>query len=642
LALNRRVRALPTPQEVQAETVQDLQGGAWLCALGEHNLDPKNKAKCLRPSCKGAKAKPFASIRVKGGTVVRDENSSLLLFKSTRPELSPLKIRFIPKSLRENIVAWHHVDKAHAGGERLYQLLRTKFWWPKMSKDIESWLKECFQCLIGKARQSHKHQQYSTFSVDGPHQAYEVDVYDPCIEGLHGYKKILVVVDIFHGYLILIALRTETATEIVMALYLHVFIHKGMPRYILTDDAPAFKGKVAEEFKQVTGVEWPRTAPYSHWQLGRAERRNVILDFAIRCLPSDSQNQWPYSALVSTMVAWNHCPSGVTGISPWEVELAKLPEGNEGFSAQPTEKKEGLEIGVPEAMGFHTDVESSRLYAHVKGLRDAQLVYNKVVGRLSRDRRAQAVERKKAEAKKKTPALSVNDRVICLRPTKKDGKSPKLQNQWSAGWVVQSISNGQYHCEKTDTGETCRVSYSHIKPDRRKLGSQSLLGEEQSSSAFENLDVVRPLFVRRQILALRDDDFLAEQQFVLAEFDSPASDPEYINVQYLGTWGTTLSASFQKAWIDHKDNKGMLSSKHPRTSKSVKRFSAKDIPVSDVITKVSLTKGGKLSADSKKKLKGWTPSRFLCLGPPEVLSIEIDDRMEDEDILVFDYSFLVN
>ncbi len=118
-----------------------------------------------------------------------------------------------------------------------------------------------------------------------------------------------------------------------------------------------------------------------------------------------------------------------------------------------------------------------------------------------------------------------------------------------------------------------------------------------------------------ELLAIRDEDFLTEHQFDLVEFDAYTDDPERINVSYYGTFGTKLDSPFKKAWIDHKDNTGILANSNPRTSSKVERYTAEDVLVSDVIARgLELTKAGKLRAASKKKLKGYRPTSFNKLG----------------------------
>lgn len=130
-----------------------------------------------------------------------------------------------------------------------------------MKRDIRVWTRVCYRCLLAKARQATRHKGYSTFEVERPHQAFGIDFWDPTVQGIQGYKYMLVVVDLFHAYLRLLPVASKTAEEAAAVLYRDVFTHTGLPRMILSDTDPAFCGKVMKELTDITGMTWPKAAP---------------------------------------------------------------------------------------------------------------------------------------------------------------------------------------------------------------------------------------------------------------------------------------------------------------------------------------------------------------------------------------------
>jgi hypothetical protein len=95
-----------------------------------------------------------AGVAVRGGIITFNEDDLLVFHSKPNPQnLNPAV--YIPPDLRERLVAWEHT-RSHAG--------------------------------------SYRH-------VDEPHQAYGIDFFTPPVKSITGHTALLVVVDLFHGYL---------------------------------------------------------------------------------------------------------------------------------------------------------------------------------------------------------------------------------------------------------------------------------------------------------------------------------------------------------------------------------------------------------------------------------------------------------
>lgn len=55
-----------------------------------------------------------------------------------------------PESLRPTILTCLHEDMGHMGVERTLDLVRARFYWPKMARDVEKKVKSCGRCVRGK------------------------------------------------------------------------------------------------------------------------------------------------------------------------------------------------------------------------------------------------------------------------------------------------------------------------------------------------------------------------------------------------------------------------------------------------------------------------------------------------------------
>ncbi len=73
-----------------------------------------------------------------------------------------------PQTIRSCIFqVWHHHKlAAHQGVVRTQALIKRRFYWPSMQKDIESWCQRCTVCSKGKvAARGHSQLQQPTYGA---------------------------------------------------------------------------------------------------------------------------------------------------------------------------------------------------------------------------------------------------------------------------------------------------------------------------------------------------------------------------------------------------------------------------------------------------------------------------------------------
>ncbi len=74
-----------------------------------------------------------------------------LLYRKRLDQGSPLYQLALPVALRETVLRSLHDDMGHMGMERTLDLVRTRFFWPKMSSSVEEKIKTCERCVRRKA-----------------------------------------------------------------------------------------------------------------------------------------------------------------------------------------------------------------------------------------------------------------------------------------------------------------------------------------------------------------------------------------------------------------------------------------------------------------------------------------------------------
>ena len=61
-----------------------------------------------------------------------------------------------PRSLRQLILRSYHDNNFYVAGEKMYNTIRQKYYWPNLYVDVFEQAKTCFACQTGKGRMAFK------------------------------------------------------------------------------------------------------------------------------------------------------------------------------------------------------------------------------------------------------------------------------------------------------------------------------------------------------------------------------------------------------------------------------------------------------------------------------------------------------
>ena len=161
---------------------------------------------------------------------------------------------------RKKIVQEFHdpPTAGHPGIARTKDLIARTYWWPKLQKDIEDYVKGCTSCQANKVNtHTQKAPLYpvTTQAETRPFQTIALDFITklPLSEG---QDTILTITDQGCTKMVLFIPCSETITaEGVARLYLHhVFKHFGLPLKIISDRDTRFTSKFAKELCRRLGI----------------------------------------------------------------------------------------------------------------------------------------------------------------------------------------------------------------------------------------------------------------------------------------------------------------------------------------------------------------------------------------------------
>lgn len=201
----------------------------------------------------------------------------------------------VPQKNRADVLRECHDDAtaAHLGIFKTTHRVCLKYYWPKMAKDIKSYVLKCETCLAYKSRQFKQLGLMGNFcSVDRPFQMIATDLLGPYPRSSKGYKFVLVVVDWLTKFTLTFPLRSATAPAVARHLENDVFLTYGVPGIIVCDNGPQYVSRALKDLK--TKYEIPKiwyTARY-HPQPNFSERVNKTIVTAIATYLKEKHTSW--------------------------------------------------------------------------------------------------------------------------------------------------------------------------------------------------------------------------------------------------------------------------------------------------------------------------------------------------------------
>ena len=237
-----------------------------------------------------------------------------ILYREVTIEGEKRKQLVLPASHVEQALKGCHTDTGHPGRDRTLSLLRDRFFWPGMSKDVENWIGGCERCLRRKSSTNARAPLVSIKTTQ-PLELVCMDFLklDRC-KG--GFENVLVITDHFTRYAKAIPTKNMTAKTTAEVFYNNFITHYGLPQRIHSDQGANFESNLRRELCQLLNIKKSRTTPYHPMGNGMCERFNRTLCDMLGTLKPDQKKDW--KRYIGTLVhAYNCTRHDSTGQSPF-------------------------------------------------------------------------------------------------------------------------------------------------------------------------------------------------------------------------------------------------------------------------------------------------------------------------------------
>ena len=163
-----------------------------------------------------------------------------------------------PQLARKEILL--ELDSTHMSTEGMKKLARHKFWWPRMTKNIEKVYQACEACKENSRSKNNVPGKRievipSTMEMGGPGELLCMDF------GEYGRSNLLIIKDRFSGLLRVFLTKDKTAESAVSGVekWSHTY---DLPLQIRSDQGPCFGSRFSEWTKSV-GINHCVSAAYN-------------------------------------------------------------------------------------------------------------------------------------------------------------------------------------------------------------------------------------------------------------------------------------------------------------------------------------------------------------------------------------------
>ncbi|KAI4897593.1 hypothetical protein NFI96_009071, partial [Prochilodus magdalenae] len=231
----------------------------------------------------------------------------------------------LPKQFHSTVLKSLHDDSGHLGFDKTYALVRDRFFWPRMKRDVEAYCQTCDRCIKRKTL-PHRAATLSHMSSSGPMDLVCIDflTIEPDSQNI---CNVLVVTDHFTRYAQAFPTKDQKAVTVARTLWEKYFIHYGLPTRIHSDQGRDFESRLIHEMLTMLGVKKSRTSPYHPQGDPQPERFNRTLLDMLGTLSTQQKSKW--SKHITHLVhAYNCTPNEATGFSPYYLLFgreARLP-----------------------------------------------------------------------------------------------------------------------------------------------------------------------------------------------------------------------------------------------------------------------------------------------------------------------------
>jgi transposase InsO family protein len=331
----------------------------------------------------------------------------------TRSKLRTQLRLCIPSSERTRILRKYHTEFSHNGVNKLYDMLCERVWWPRMLRDVVTFVRKCEMCQKSKGGMN----KVMTRPMELPTRPWSHVHFDhvgilPTTD--NGNQYILTIVDRFTRYAEAFPVKDITAEETAKLLVEKVICRYGLPDVLGSDRGPVMVGLVMNQVFKILGVKRVKTSAHHAQSNGVVEIFNKTLKQSLRIWSREHQRDWD-ELLPFAVFSYNTSFHTLLRETPYYL--------NHGIQAKDItdELTESDYYRNASIHGYAREL-ATRLFKTHQRVRELLELANE--------------KREKEIENEKPIQFEVGDQVLLYDPTTPTGVSKKLVRRWVGPYVI--------------------------------------------------------------------------------------------------------------------------------------------------------------------------------------------------------------
>lgn len=186
---------------------------------------------------------------------------------------------YLPESFRRAAFEIVH-NLSHPSIRSTRKLVREKFFWPKMNKDVTTWAKSCIPCQRAKINR-HTVSDIQQFSECERFEHIHVDIVGPLATTSEGFRYCLTLIDRRSRWPEAFPIKDISAETVAKFVYEGWITRFGCPIRLTSDQGRQFESNLFAELMKVMGIHKIRTTAYHPQSNGIVERWHRSLKAAL-------------------------------------------------------------------------------------------------------------------------------------------------------------------------------------------------------------------------------------------------------------------------------------------------------------------------------------------------------------------------
>ncbi|KAG1177838.1 hypothetical protein G6F36_010757 [Rhizopus arrhizus] len=236
-----------------------------------------------------------------------------------------IELKFISFARRADMIDDFHTGYGHSGQASVYQLMKSRIWWPRMKDDINLWISRCPQCqLAASPNKSTHHAPMKPLEVPHAFARWHLDFIGELPTTRQGNRWILMAVDYTTNWPIARALQNATGEEIVKFIYEEIVMRFGCPEEIISDRGANFMSKIVKQYIKKIKTKHNLTSAFHPRSNGKCERLNQTFKRMLIKYVNGDVHSWD-EHMDTALFACRVRKHATTGFSPFYLTYGVEP-----------------------------------------------------------------------------------------------------------------------------------------------------------------------------------------------------------------------------------------------------------------------------------------------------------------------------